>query len=64
MHDSIDNKICKIKVLMGRGGSMVVSVLAFYSKDPSLNPTAGYWIFLLLYFEKMKIIENEAGIGP
>ena len=35
-------------------------MLAFYSDDPSLNP-AGYINFL---FEKAKINEKEAGIGP
>ena len=29
------------KTGLGRGGGLVVSVLAFYSDDPSLNP-AGY----------------------
>ena len=27
---------------MGRGGGQVVSVLAFYSNDPSLNPAEDY----------------------
>ena len=26
------------QILLGRGGGQVVSVLAFYSNDPSLNP--------------------------
>ena len=38
----------------------MVSVLAFYSDNPSSNP-AGYLNFL---FEKAKINENEAGVGP
>ena len=38
---------------VGRGGGLVVSVLAFYSKDLSSNP-AGYSHFL---YEKRKINE-------
>lgn len=37
----------------------MVSVLAFSSNDPSLNP-AGYENFL---YKKMKINETEAGVG-
>ena len=45
---------------VGRGGGLVVSVLAFYSDDLSSNP-AGYLNFL---YEKTKINEKEAGVGP
>ena len=45
---------------MGRGGGLVVSLLTFYSDNPSSNP-AGYLNFL---YEKTKIIEKEAGVGP
>ena len=45
----------------GRGGGLVVSVLAFYSDNPSSNP-AGY--FKKFLYEKTKIIKNEAGFGP
>ena len=38
----------------------VVSVLAFYSDDLSSNP-ADYLNFL---YEKTKINEKEAGVGP
>ena len=38
----------------------MVSVLAFYSDDPSLNH-AGYFKFL---YKKTKINEKEAGVGP
>ena len=31
---------------MGRGGGQVVSVLAFYSEDPSSNPAEVYSYFL------------------
>ena len=38
----------------------MVSILAFYSDDPSLNP-AGYLNFM---YEEMKINEKHAGVGP
>ena len=44
----------------GPGGGLVVSVLAFYSYDLSLNP-AGNLNFL---YEKTKINENEAVVAP
>ena len=44
----------------GRGGGLVVSVLAFYFDDLSSNP-AGYFNFL---FEKTKINQKEANVGP
>ena len=44
----------------GRGGCPRVSALAFYSDYPSSIP-AGYLNFL---YEKMKINEKEAGVGP
>ena len=44
---------------MGRGGGLVVSVLAFYSDDPNSNPD-----WLLNLNEKTKINEKEAGVGP
>ena len=46
---------------MGCGGGLVVSVPAFYSNDPSSNP-ADYLLNFL--YEKMKINEKEAGVGP
>ena len=45
---------------MGHGSGLVVSVLAVYSDDTSSNP-AGYLNFL---YERMKINEKEAGVGP
>ena len=44
----------------GRGGGLVVRILAFYSDNPSSN-AAGYLNFL---YEKTKINEKEAGDGP
>ena len=38
----------------------MVSVLAFYSNDPSSNP-AGYLNYL---YKKTKTNEKEAGVGP
>ena len=48
-------------MMWGRGGGLVVSFPTFYSDDPSSNP-AGYLINFL--YEKMKIHEKEAGVGP
>ena len=49
-----------LKLLMGLGGiDLVVSKLAFYSDDPSLNSTEAYSLF-----EKNGISIREAGIGP
>ena len=40
------------KFSVGRGGGQVVSVLAFYSKDPSLYPAEAYSFFCNIVFEK------------
>ena len=45
---------------MGRGDGLVVSILAFYSNDPSSNP-AGYLNFL---YVKTTINGKEAEVGP
>ena len=50
-----------MQIFLGRGGGLVVSVPAFCSNDPSLNP-AGYFINFL--YEKTKIYKKEAGVGP
>ena len=50
---------CKLMVSRGRGGSLMVSVLAFYSDDPS-SILAGYLNFL---YEKTKINIIEASVG-
>ena len=44
----------------GRGGGQVVSVLAFYSDDPSSNPAEACEIV----FEKNRNKQKEAGVGP
>ena len=38
--------------MMSRGGGQVVSVLAFYSDDPSLNPGDDYSFSVKFVFEK------------
>ena len=43
----------------GGGGGLVVSVLTFYSDNPSSIPADNFNLF-----EKMKINEKEAGVGP
>ena len=47
-----------------RGGGLVVSVLALYSDDPSLNPTEVYNFSVKLLLKRMKIKQKEAGVGP
>ena len=47
----------------GRGGSQVVSVLAFYSDDPSSNPAEAYSFFCKIVFEKNKNEQKEAGLA-
>ena len=48
----------------GRGGGLVVSVLAFYSDDPSLIPAEVYNFFCKIVVEKNENKQKEAGIGP
>ena len=47
-----------------RGGGLVVSVLALYSDDPSLNPTEVYNFSVKLLLKRTKINTKEAGVGP
>ena len=49
---------------MGCGGGQVVSVLAFYSDDPSLNPAEVYNFSVKLLLKRTKINKKEAGVGP
>ena len=50
---------------MGRGGGgLVVSVLAFFSDDPSLIPAEVYNFFCKIVVEKTENKQKEAGIGP
>ena len=47
---------------MGRGGNQVVSTLAFYSDDPSLNPAEVYSFFCNIVFEKNENKQKEADL--
>ena len=47
-------------MILGRGGGQMVSVLAFYSDDPSSNPAEACEIV----FEKNRNKQKEAGVGP
>ena len=51
-------------IIMGRGGGQVVSVLAFYSDDPSSNPAEVYNFSVKLLLKRTKINKKEAGVGP
>ena len=42
----------------------MVSVLAFYSDNPSLNPTDASSFFVKFVFEKNKNKQKEVGVGP
>ena len=50
--------------MLGRGGGQVVSMLAFYSDDPSLNLAVVYSFSVKIVFEKNKNKQKEAGVGP
>ena len=50
--------------LQGCGGGLVVSVLAFYSDDPSSIPAEVYNFFCKIVVEKNKNKQKEAGVGP
>ena len=49
---------------MGRGGDLVVSVLAFYSNKPSSNPAEAYSLLCKMLFEKNENKQKEAGVDP
>ena len=48
----------------GRVGGQVVSVLTFYSNDPSLNPAEAYNSSVKCVFEKNENKQKEDGVGP
>ena len=48
----------------GPRGGQVVSGLAFYSDDPSLNPAEAYSFSVKFVFEKNENKQKEAGIDP
>ena len=43
----------------GRGGGQVVSILAFYSDNPSSNPTEAYSFPVIFVFEKKEMIKKR-----
>ena len=49
---------------MGRGGGLVVSVLAFYFDDPSSIPAEVLNFFCKNIVEKNENKQKEAGVGP
>ena len=49
---------------LGRGGGQVVSMLAFYSDNPSSNPAEVYNFSVKLLLKRTKINKKEAGVGP
>ena len=51
-------------IMQGRGGGQVVSVLAFYSNNPSSNPAEVYNFSVKLFLKRTKINKKEAGVGP
>ena len=57
----VNCKLFKLGNHRGRGGGLEVSVLAFYSDDPNLNPADYLKKFL---YEKTKINEKETRVGP
>ena len=48
----------------GRGGGQVVSMLAFYSDDPSSNPADIYSFSVKFVFEKNKNKQKRGRVGP
>ena len=48
----------------GCGGGLVVSVLAFYSDDPSSIPAEVYNFFCKIVVENNENKQKEAGVGP
>ena len=48
---------------MGRGGGQVVSVLAFYSDDPSSNPAEVYNFSVKLLLKRTKINKKRPGLA-
>ena len=48
----------------GGGGRLVVSLLAFYSNDPSLNPAKDCSFLCKILFENNENGHKEAGVGP
>ena len=47
---------------LGSGGGQVVSVLAFYSDDPSLSPAEVYSFYSVNCLNRMKIKKKRPGM--
>ena len=60
---STSKKTIKTYLVRGRGGSQVVSVLAFYSDDPSSNPAEVYSFSVQFVLEKNENKQREAVVG-
>ena len=54
----------KVCATLGRGGGQVVSVLAFYSNDPSSNPADAYSFSVEFVFEKNENKQKRGRVGP
>ena len=54
---------CVLKEFCGSGGGLVVSLLACYSKNLSLNLAEIYRFSVKFAFEKNENKQNEAGVG-
>ena len=64
-NDPLDvNYVCPKKPEQGCGGGLVVSVLAFYSNNPSSIPAEVYIFFCKIVVEKNENKQKEAGVGP
>ena len=50
-------------ITLGRGDGYVVSVLTFYSDDPSSNPAEAYSLSVKLCLKRMKINKNMPGLA-
>ena len=53
-----------LKGFEGHGGGQMVSVLGFYSDDPSFNPAEPYSFFCKICVWKEQKNKKEDGVGP
>ena len=61
---NISLNVLMLKVeFMGRGGGQVVSVLAFYSDDPSSHPTEALSFSIILCLKRTKINKKRPGLA-
>ena len=54
----------ELVLTMGSGGGHMVSVLAFYSVDPGLNPAEVYSFYSVKWFEMNKCKQNRGRRWP